>query len=357
MNFSNLSLPSEVKVRDKMVGRGHPVFIIAEIGNNHNGEIDLARKEVVSAAHAGADAVKFQKRDVDEVFIREMLSQPQTHSRSLGKTYEEYRRKQELTAGELKEVKDLAHSLGLAFFVTAFDLKSAALLADIGMDAWKISSFDVTHDRLVEFVARQNQPIFLSTGMSTLEERDQAVEAVLKHNKQLIINQCVSIYPTPNEDLNLGAVKTLREHYHPLPVGYSGHEIGYVPTVAAVALGACTVERHFTLDKSLPGPDHSTVSLEPLEFAQMVREIRRVEKGVADANVYVHENEVRHRNKHGKSVVARVKIPQGTLISQDMLCFKSPGHGIKPTLMHTVIGKRAKVDIPDDAVILEEHLS
>lgn len=356
MDLKSLSLPSAIKVRDKMVGRGHPTFVIAEIGNNHNGEIDLARKEVVAAAQAGADAVKFQKRDVDEVFIKEMLVQPQTHSRSLGKTYGEYRRKQELTDNELREVKDLAHSLGAAFFVTPFDLKSAARLADIGMDAWKIASFDVNHGALAEFVAKQNQPVFLSTGMATLEERDQAVEAILKYNKQLIINHCVSIYPTPDEDLNLGGVKTLAERYHPLPVGYSGHEIGYVPTVVAVALGACTVERHFTYDKSLPGPDHSTVSLEPLEFAQMVREIRRVEKGVADAKIYIHENEIRSRNKHGKSVVSRVSIPQGAVINADMLCFKSPGHGIKPTLLHTVVGKVAKVDIPEDVVIAQEFI-
>lgn len=356
MNVAELSPSPVVNVRDKKIGKGHPVFVIAEIGNNHNGNIELARKEVHAAALAGADAVKFQKRTVPEVFTKELLDKPQWHSTSLGKTYREYRLAQELKDEELAELKDMAHSLGMAFFVTPFDLTSARTLAAIGMDCWKIASFDVNHPDLLSFVARQGQPIFLSTGMSTLEERDHAVEAVLAHNKNLVVKQCVSIYPTPDDDLNVGAVATLIKHYDPIPVGYSGHELGFFPTIAAVALGARSVERHFTLDKTLPGPDHSTVSLEPLEFGEMVRQIRRIGKAVADRNIYLHEREIPLYNKHGKSVVSRVAIPQGALIKEDMLCFKSPGYGIKPTLVHTVIGKTAKTDIPDDTVITNEHL-
>jgi sialic acid synthase SpsE len=208
-------------------------------------------------------------------------------------------------------------------------------------------------------VAKKGQPIFLSTGMSTLEERDEAVKTILKYNKNLIIKHCVSVYPTPTEDLNIGAVTTLKERYAPLPVGYSGHEIGFMPTVAAVALGAKSVERHFTTDKSLPGPDHSTVSLDSLEFAQMVREIRRVEAGVADKNIYLHDGENKHRQKHSKSIVANVAIPAGTVINENHIAFKSTGKGgIKPTLAHTVIGRKAKINLEPDTVInTEEHLT
>lgn len=356
MPIDRSSLPSAVKVGEKYVGQGHPTFIIAEIGNNHNGEIGLAKEMVKAAALAGADALKLQKRTVEDVFTRELLAKPQTHSTSLGKTYGEYRRKLELKDEELAELKELAHSLGLVFFVTPFDLKSAEILSRIGMDAWKVASFDVNHGDLLEFIARQSQPVFLSTGMSTIEERDKAVETILKYNKELIINHCVSIYPTPAADLNLGAIKTLIERYHPLPVGYSGHEMGYIPTIAAVAMGACTVERHFTTDKTLPGPDQSTVSLDPGEFADMARHIRIVEKAMADTKVYVHEREIAHLNKHGKSAVSKVHIPAGTVISADMLVFKSPGYGIKPTEAHRVIGKTAKADIPGDTVITEEFL-
>ena len=354
MPFNQKDLPSRIKVGNKWVGDGEPNFIIAEIGNNHNGDVELAKRSVKAAFDAGADAVKFQKREVDEVFTKAMQAALQTNSRALGKTYGEYRRKQELKDEELKDVKKLAHSLGLAFFVTPFDLKSAKILADIRMDAWKIASFDLNHVDLLEFVARQGQPIFFSTGMASMEEVARAVSTILKYNNQLIINHCVSIYPTPDEDLNLGAISFFKEKYRPLPIGYSGHEVGFIPTVAAVVLGAVAVERHFTLDKSLPGPDHSTVSLDPQEFGEMVRQIRRIERAVADKKKYLHEKEVGILNKHGKSIVSRVAIPAGRVITKDILAFKSPGNGIKPTLIHTVLGKVAKVDIAEDTMLTED---
>ena len=347
----------KIKVGNKYVGEGEPCFIIAEIGNNHNGDLELAKKSLIEAAKLGADAVKFQKREVDEVFTKSMQAVLQSNSRAVaafGATYGEYRRKQELKDEELKELKLLAHSLGMAFFVTPFDLKSAKILAEIGMDAWKIASFDLSHTPLLEFVARQNQPIFFSTGMATLEETDEAVSTILKYNKQLIVNHCVSIYPTPDNDLNLGAISLLRERYLSTPIGYSGHEIGFIPTIAAVALGVSAVERHFTLDKSLPGPDHSTVSLDPPEFGEMVRQIRRIEYAVADKKKYLHEKEVGIRNKHGKSIVSKVAIPAGTLITAGMLAFKSPGHGIKPNLINKIVGRVAKAAIPEDTVITPE---
>ncbi len=344
-----------VQIRGKNIGRGYPTYIIAEIGNNHNGSIDLARREVQAAAHGGADAVKFQKRTVSEVFTKELLDRPQTHSTSLGTTYRQYREAQELKDEELAELKELAHSLGMAFFVTPFDLTSAHALAQIGMDCWKIASFDVDNKPLLEFVAKTGQPIFLSTGMSTIEDIDRAVATILQYNTQLVVKHCVSIYPTPDADLNLGGVRTLTNRYSPLPIGYSGHELGFIPTITAVALGACSVERHFTLDKTLPGPDHSTVSLEPLEFAEMVKQIRRIEAAVADEKIYVHENEKKMKNKHGKSVVSLIDISAGTLITREMLVFKSPGYGVKPTMVHMVVGRAAKADILADTVI-EEHL-
>lgn len=348
--------PPVIKIRDKYVGEGHPTFVIAEVGNNHNGEMGLAKKSVISAALAGADAVKFQRRNINEVFTKDLLSKPQTHSTSLGKTYGEYRAKLELMDDQFRELRDLAHSLGLAFFVTPFDLKSAESLDRIGMDCWKIASFDVNHRPLLEFVASRNQPIFMSTGMATQEEIDEAAETILKINNKLIIKHCVSIYPTPDEDLNIGAITTLKKRYYPTPIGYSGHEVGFIPTIAAVTLGVSSVERHFTLDKALPGPDHSTVSLDVPEFTEMVRQIRRVEKAVSDSNVYLHEREVPMRNKHSKSLVAKISIPQGAVISSDMLTCKSPGHGIKPTLLHTVIGRTAKIDIAEDTIITSDMI-
>ncbi len=357
MDTSRFSIPEEIHIRDKSIGRNHPAFIIAEIGNNHNGDLDLALRTIDAAARAGADAVKFQRRTVDEVFTKELLETPQTHSKILGKTYREYRLAQELTDDELAQCRDHSHELGMSFFVTPFDLTSARALAAIGMDAWKIASFDVNHRPLLEFVAGQNQPIFMSTGMATTEDIDAALETILPLNTQIVVKHCVSIYPTPDEDLNLGAIKTLKERYAPIPIGFSGHELGFFPTVAAVALGAHSVERHFTLSKTLPGPDHLTVSLDPVEFADMVRQIRKIERAIKDDGVYLHDREVSTRNKHGKSVATRVAIPANTKITEDMLCIKSPGYGIKPTLMHTVVGRVTKIAIPEDSIIIEDHLA
>ena len=353
-----LPLSKAIKVGNKFVGSDHPCFIIAEIGNNHNGDFELAKKSVKAAAFAGADAVKFQKRFLNETFTKEMLASPQTSSRGrgLGSTYGEYRRKLELSEEDLCALKVLAHELGMVFFVTAFDLKGAELLSRVGMDCWKIASFDLTHTQLLEYVAQMGQPIFMSTGMSDLFEVDRAVDAVLKYNDRLIIKHCVSVYPTPDDDLNIGAIPLMIKRYTPLPIGYSGHEIGFVPTVVAVALGASSVERHFTLDKTLPGPDHATVSLDPIEFSEMTRQIRRIEKAVKDNEKYLHEKEVAHRNKHSKSIVARVNIPVGVVITAEMICFKSPGHGIKPYNINRVVGKTAKKDIPEDTIICEDDI-
>lgn len=357
ISIAKETIPDFVKIGNKIVGRGQPTFIVAEIGANHNGNMELARKTVIAAAQAGADAVKFQKRDLPEAFARELLLKPQTHSTILGKTYGEYRSTLELNREQLLELKVLSHSLGLVFFVTPFDLNSAKLLSDIGVDLWKIASADVNNPSLLEYVAKQKEPVFLSTGMATLDEIDEAVSRVLKYNNQLLLNHCVSIYPTPDEDLNIGAIKTMIERYYPLPIGYSGHELGFIPTIAAVTLGACAVERHFTLDKTLPGPDHSSVSLDVVEFMQMVNHIKRIEQAVNDTEIRLHEKEIAMRNKHGKSLVSKVSIPAGTLVSQDMLTCKSPGYGIKPTLIHTVIGRSAKAEIPEDTVITEKLLS
>jgi len=348
---------SSITIFNKKIGTGNPVFIIAEIGNNHNGNINLARRSIEAAARAGTDAVKFQKRSVKDVFTKELLGKNQVHSRSLGKTYEEYRLAQELKDEEIAELKEFAHSLGVAFFVTPFDLRSAGVLADIGMDCWKIASFDLRTKPLLEAVAKQPEPLILSTGTATLEEIEDAVATVLEHKKDLMVNQCVSIYPTPDENLNIGAIKTLQERFRPIPIGYSGHELGFIPTIAAVALGAVSVERHFTLDKTLPGPDHSTVSLDPFEFTMMCSQIRRIEKAVADTEVRCDEKEIGMLNKHGKSVVSREPIRAGTVITADMLTVKSPGYGIRPAFLPTLIGKTAKTDIPEDSVIVEDFIA
>lgn len=347
--------PVRVKIGNTWVGEGEPAYFIAEIGNNHNGDFYLAKRTIAEAVKAGANAVKFQKRFVDETFAKELLEKPQTKDQIYGKTYGEYRKALELDKEEFVKLKEYATSLGVTFFATPFDHSSADFLEEVGQDLYKIASFDCTNIPLLEHVAKKGKPMILSTGMSSVEEIDEAVAAITKYNNQLIILHCVSIYPTADDKFNLKTIPFFKERYA-FPIGYSGHEQDYVPTLAAIALGATCVERHLTLDKRMPGPDHATVSIEPDEFAAMITGARRIEKALGVARSEVLPDEQTTRNKHGKSIVSRVTIPIGTVISSDMLMCKSPGYGIKPKFLPTLAGRTAKTLIPADTVITQEHL-
>lgn len=348
-------LPSKVKIGKRYVGQGEPVFMIAEIGNNHNGDLAMAKELILKAKSSGAEAVKFQKRTVDDVFIKEQLDQPYTSPSSLGATYGEHRRKLEIDRNGFLEMRMLSKQNDLVFFATPFDKKSVDFLEDIGVDAYKIASFDVTNIPLLEYVARQNKPMILSTGMSTMEEVDEAVSTILKYNNRLVILHCVSIYPTPDDKLDLAVLPVMRRRYHPLPIGYSGHETDYLPTLAAVTYGACVVERHFTLDKTMVGPDHK-LSLTPEEMANALRDIKRIETMLGQAIKDVDADEYKTRSKHSTSLVAKVKIPTGTRITQEMITVKSPGTGLKPNMVHKIVGKTAQKDIAEDTLIPEEAL-
>ncbi|MBI3274019.1 MAG: N-acetylneuraminate synthase family protein [Candidatus Colwellbacteria bacterium] len=355
MVFSHIS-SNRIQVGSKYIGEGEPTFFIAEIGNNHNGDYYLAKRTIDEAVKAGADAVKFQKRFIHDVFARELREKPQTKDQVLGKTYGEYRQALELSMEEFLGLKKHAEGLGVLFFATPFDHKSADFLEEVGMDVYKIASFDVTNLPLLTHVAKKGKPLFLSTGMSTLEELDEAVNAVLRYNNKLIIKHCVSIYPTPDDKFNLLTIPFLKERYYPLPIGYSGHEQDYIPTLAAIALGAKSVERHITIDKSLPGPDHATVSIDPRQFSEMIAATRRIEKALGTRAKILMEDEKKVREKHTKSIVSRFAIPQGAVITADMLTCKSPGYGLKPNMIEKVIGKTAKSDIGEDAVVTAEQI-
>lgn len=349
-------LPSKIKVGNKYIGANEPSFFIAEVGNNHNGDYFLAKRTIEEAVKAGADAVKFQKRFIDEVFAKELQEKPQTKDQVFGKTYGEYRQALELDFDEFVKLKKFSEELGTIFFATPFDKKSVDFLEEVGVDLYKIASFDTTHLPLLEYVAQKKKPIILSSGMTSLEELDEAVETILQYNNQLIVLHCVSVYPTTDERLNLFSIPFLKDRYAPLPVGYSGHEHDYDPTLAAIALGAKCVERHITLDKFLPGPDHNTVSIDIQEFKNMIQAARRVERALGKPGKFLFDEEMPTRNKHSKSLVTKVPIAAGTLLTADLIVCKSPGYGLKPRMLPVVLGKKLKVDFPADAVITNDHI-
>ena len=335
------------------VGPDNPVYFIAEIGNN-NGDFFLAKNTIEEAARAGADAVKFQKRSVTGTFARELLDRPQTLNAIYGKTYGDYRRRLELDSQQFSELQSVAEDNKVSLFATPFDQPSVEFLEKLDMPFYKVSSFDVTNIPLLDAVAGTGKPVILSTGMADADEVCAAVDTITRHHGQLILLHCVSVYPSPDSEINLGMMRWLKNRFHPLPVGYSGHEPDILPTLAAIAQGARVVERHLTLSRTLPGPDHGTVSIEPPQFREMVDCGRRIESFTGLDTKRLLDSEIRVREKHGKSAVSAMAIPQGTQLQADMLTFKSPGYGLKPGQETPLLGKTAVRDIEADSVLLPE---
>src|SRR5438552_12127824 len=343
-----------IQIGQRLVGDGQPCFVIAEGGVNHNGDPRLATELVHIASRCQADAVKFQKRTIHELLTREALERPYVHNNSLGATYGEHRLRLELADDEWYRLRDLAIRLGLEFMGSAWDRGSADLLEALDTPAIKMPSAALTDLELLEYVARKGRPMIVSTGMSTLAEVDQAVERIVRHTDRLILLQCTSAYPSEFVDINLRVMDTFRQRYGVL-VGYSGHERGISVTEAAMTLGACVVERHFTKDRTLPGPDHAA-SLEPIGLEKLVRDIRHIELAIGSSEKSIAPAEVPVRARLGKSVVASRPIAAGTIIRGEMLTAKSPGDGIPANLIERVIGRIAAVDIAADTLLPRQAL-
>lgn len=280
---------------DRNVGMGEIPFIIAEIGNNHNGSIDLAKKMIKICKDMGVDAVKFQVKDIETAFSKELLDKPYEGPNSFGKTYREHKEALEFSEEQLKEIYDYANQLGIICFATPFDIKSVTILERLNNPIYKISSFHVTDLKLIEEVAKTSKPIIISTGMSTINEIDKAMEIIRKYHDNVIMLQCTSCYPTEDKDINLNVIPYLREKYN-CPIGYSGHEKGVGITAASVALGACMIERHFTLDRTMKGPDHAA-SVEPTGMELIIKRARRVFVALGNSEKTVLDSELANRKK------------------------------------------------------------
>ena len=345
----------KIKIGSKYVGDNCPCYIVAEIGLNHNGELEIAKKLIEEAVKAGADAVKFQKRSINKLLIKEWINKPYSGPNAFGNTYGEHRRNLELSDDDWYKLAEYSEKMGVDFLASAWDIDSADFLEKLDVPAYKIASADVTNLPIIEHIAKKKKPVLLSTGMSTLEEIDEAVETVEKYTNGLIILHCISAYPFDDQYANLNVIKTLKERYM-YPIGYSGHEkSGHVITLGAVALGACLVERHFTLDRTMRGPDHAA-SLEPYGLASLVESIRKMEEAFGSGKKDILDIEVPVREKLAKSIVATKDIKKGQIIKKDDLTVKSPGIGVKPKYIEKLIGKRARQDIPEDTILPKEAL-
>ena len=275
-----------VQIRDRIIGPDHPTFITAEIGINHNGDLKLAKKLISAAAASGCDAVKFQKRTIEVVYTPEELAKPRESP--FGTTNGDLKRGLEFGKDEYAEIDQFCRSLDMMWFASCWDEGSVDFIEQFAPPCYKIASACLTNDNLLRYHKSLGRPIILSTGMSTMEQIDHAVE-ILGH-ENLILMHCMSTYPAKIEELNLKVIPRLIERYD-MPVGYSGHEVGLYTTLAAVVLGACAVERHITLDRAMWGSDQAA-SVEPHGIARLVKDIRAVETAMGDGVKRVYESEI-----------------------------------------------------------------
>lgn len=336
-------MTQKVKIANRFVGEGEPCFVIAEAGSNHDGKLEQAKQLIDAAANSRVDAVKFQTFLADKIAARtddKIVNIDIAGSKTL---YELYK-KVELPREWQRQLADYARDKAIIFLSTPFDEEAVDELDALGVPAFKVASFELVHLPLLKHIARKGKPVILSTAMADLGAIEEAVEAILKEgNDQIVLLHCGVGYPLEMKDVNLAAIDTLRQAF-PYPVGYSDHTLGIAIPIAAVARGANVIEKHFTISRKLPGPDHS-FALEPRELKDLVQGIKDVEKAIGTPQKRVLDSEVVHYQRGRRSIFAKVDIPKGTIITEDMLSILRPGIGLKPKYLDLVIGRKAQVDI------------
>ena len=337
------------------LGPSEPVLIVAEVGVNHNGDRDLGLRQLRAAAATGAQAVKFQSFDADELAEPDApLAEYQTRSSDAGQLamLKELELKDDDFTAYLRE----GERLGVVVFSTPFDARTAERLAKLGAKLMKVPSGEITNFELLRAIARTKLPTMMSTGMSDLEEVKRAVEV---HRGEgggpLAILHCVSSYPAPLEQMNLRAIGTLRTEFGE-PVGLSDHSIGPAAAIAAVALGASVVEKHFTVDRALPGPDHA-MSTEPEEFTELVATLRKLAAGLGTGRKAAMPAELPIREVARRSLFAARGIRKGEAITRELIVAKRPGGGIGPDRIDSVVGRRAARDVSAGAMLRPDDLT
>ncbi|TAJ51872.1 MAG: N-acetylneuraminate synthase [Chitinophagaceae bacterium] len=346
-----------ITINGRKIGDGYPVFFIAEAGVNHNSSMVLAKQLIDAAAEAGADAVKFQTFKTENI-ITPNAPKSTYHIQTTGsdkeQTWFELLKTQELTRAMHIELMNYCTQKNILFMSTPYDKDSADLLEELGVTAYKIASTDTNNIPFLKYVAAKGLPMILSSAMSTMEEVTAAVETVREAGLQEVaMLQCTGNYPARLEDSHLNVMKTYRNMLQCV-TGYSDHTLEMINPVAATAMGAAIYEKHITIDKTLPGPDHR-MALDPRELKETILAIRQTEQALGNSQKQVLESEKENRNKLRKSLVANTDIAEGAIITAEMLAIKRPGGGIEPSLLNTIIGKKALTAIESNSV-LQEHM-
>lgn len=343
-------------INGKTISDASDSYIIAEIGHNHQGDLEKAQDLFHAAKMAGVDAVKLQKRDNKALFTKAAYDKPYENENSYGATYGEHREFLEFGKKEYKVLAELAKELELDFFGTAFDIGSADFLEEYNPPLYKIASGDLKNTPLLKHVAKFGKPMIISTGGAGMEDIRRAYDAIMPINKQLCILQCTATYPTEAEDMNLRVITTLREAFPDVVVGLSDHYNGISMAVASYVLGARVFEKHFTLNHTWKGTDHA-LSLEPIGMHKMVRDLSRARLALGDGEKKLLDKEKAAITKMGKSLFAAGALKSGQVITEKEIAIKSPGGGIAPYDLEQVLGKTLKVDLAEDALFRLEDLA
>jgi len=343
----------KVKFDNTYIGDEEEVFIIAEIGVNHNGDINLAKKMIKEAAKTGVNAVKFQTFIAEDILTENARKAKYQEKNTTEHSQLEMIKTLELSEDDFIELSEYADSNNVLFLSSPFDLKSVDLLDKLNVPGFKIGSGELNNFELLEHIESKGKPIIISTGMATLEEIQETYDFITNKDK-LIILHCITGYPSKIEDANLKFITTLKSNFN-VPIGFSDHSCGIELAIASIGLGACVIEKHFTTDKTLEGPDHEA-SLEPDEFKVMVDAIRNVEIAMGDGKRTLCESELEIKKVARKSIVAKVDISKGSILDSNMLSIKRPGTGIEPKYLKSLFGKKVKVDMKRDDLIKYDFL-
>ena len=333
----------ELIINNKKIGSKHKPFFIAEAGLNHNGDIDIAKQMIDKAIESGADAIKFQTYKSEE-FLTESSE------------YFNFFKNVELSFDEFKELNEYAKEKNFTFFSAPFDIQSANFLNQIDVPCFKIASSDLTNLPLIRHIAKMKKPMIISTGIGTMKEVEEAVNwCLLENNDQIALLHCVANYPTLPEETNLNAIKSMMEKFS-FPVGYSDNGESTLVDLAAVSMGACIVEKHYTLDKKFNGPDHS-FSIEPDNLKQLTSQLSLIGKMKGPGLKIPTDSEVSNKNALRKSITAKIDIPEGEKLSEKNLSIKRPEGGIEPKFWDSVVNKQTKFFIKKDSVIQWDNIS
>jgi len=344
-----------VNIGNCVIGGDSPCFIIAEAGANHDRKLSQAKQLIDVAVEAGAEAVKFQVYSAETMYSQKTPQFSYLKELYANKSTYEIIEENELPREWLGELAIYCQNKGIIFLATPFDREAVDQLYEIEVPAYKWAAFEMVDLPLLKYAASKGKPLLLSTGMCNLADIQEALDTIYATgNKDIVLLQCTSLYPTRISEVNLRMMDTLREAFQ-LPVGLSDHSMGITVAIAAVARGACIIEKHFTLSRNLKGPDHP-FALEPEELKQMVRAISEVEESLGSPVKQMIPEEEEMARLGRRSIIAKVDIPRGTKISGDMLVIKRPGYGIRPNFLDIVTGREAKKDIEKDDIITWEMI-